>query len=107
MGLRYYSRIKDARLSELLRHPIIKTDNQLVVLYDYSWKYCPYTGRSKLAYIIFYNDALTDHLTNVPGPVAQSSYESEYNAACTKKKDLAHFIMRNHVLLSKVTDVVL
>ena len=35
------------------------------------------------AYIIFYQGGPIDHGTHVPGPVAQSSAEIEYNAACT------------------------
>ena len=46
-----------------------------------SWQDCPDTGRSKGAYIIFYQGGPIDHGTHVPGPVAQSGAESEYNAA--------------------------
>ena len=42
-------------------------------------------------YIIFYQYVLIDHVTHVPGPVAQSSLESEYIAACTAGMDLAIF----------------
>ena len=57
---------------------------------DSSWKYCPDTGRSTGAYIIFYQGGTIDHGTHVPGPVAQSSAESEYNAACNAGMDLAN-----------------
>ena len=50
---------------------------------DSAWKYCSDTGRSTGAYIIFYQGGPIDHGTYVPGPVAQSSAESEYNAAYT------------------------
>ena len=40
---------------------------------DSSWKYCPDTGRSTVAYIIFYQGGPIDDVTHVPGPVAQSS----------------------------------
>ena len=39
---------------------------------DYSWKYCPDTGRSTGAYIIFYQGGLIDPVTHVPVPVSQS-----------------------------------
>ena len=46
---------------------------------DYSWQDFPDTGRSAGAYIIFYLGGPIDHGKHVPGPVAQSSAESEYN----------------------------
>ena len=63
---------------------------------DYIWKYCPDTGRSTGAYIIFYQGGTIDHGTYVPVPVAKSSAESEYNAACTAGMALAHFRMLIH-----------
>ena len=48
---------------------------------DSSWKDCRENGKSTGAYIIFYQGGKIDHGTHVPGPVAQSSVESEYNTA--------------------------
>ena len=42
-----------------------------------------------------------DHVTHIPGPVAQSIAESEYNASCTAGMDLAQFRMLIHELLNK------
>ena len=36
----------------------------------------------------FYQGVPIDHCTDVPGPVSQSSSESEYNAACTSGMSL-------------------
>ena len=44
--------------------------------------------------------------THVPGPVAQSSAESEYNTSCTAGISLAHFRMLIHELLNKDPDIV-
>ena len=55
LGLKYYADRNDANLS------------------NSSWKYCPDTGRSRRAYIIFYQDGRIDHGTYVPVQVAQSS----------------------------------
>ena len=44
-------------------------------------------------YIVFYQGGPVNHATHVPRPVAQSSAESEYNAACTAGMALAHFRM--------------
>ena len=67
---------------------------------------CPDTGRSTVAYIIFYPGGPIDHGTHVPGPVAQSSTESEYNAACTALMALANFRMLVHELLNEDPDMV-
>ena len=90
LGLKYYAYLNDAPVTDLLRQANIKTKNQLMAFSDYSWKDCPDTGRSTWAYIIFYQGGPIDHGTHVPGPVAQSSAESECNAACTAGMDLAH-----------------
>ena len=73
---------------------------------DSSCQDCPDTGRSTGAYIIFYQGGRIDHGTHVPVPVAQSSSESEYNAACITGMALAHFRMLMHELLNKDTDIV-
>ena len=73
---------------------------------DFSWKGFPDTGRSTGVYIIFYQGWPIDHGTHVPGPVAQSSAESEYNAACTAGMALAHFRMLIHDFLNKDLDIV-
>ena len=73
---------------------------------DSSWQDCPETGRSTVVYIIFYQGGPIDHGTHVPGPVAQSSAESEYNAACTVGMALAHFRMLIHELLNQDPDIV-
>ena len=73
---------------------------------DSSWQDCPDTGISTGTYIIFYLGGPIDHGTHVPGPVAQSSPESEYNAACTAGMALAHFRMLIHELLNENPDMV-
>ena len=73
---------------------------------DSSWQDCPDTGRSTGSYIIYYQGGPIDHGTHVPGPVAQSSAESEYNAACTAGMTLAHFRMLVAELLNEDPDEV-
>ena len=58
------------------------------------------------AYIIFYQGGPIEHGTHVPGPVAQYSAESEYNAACTSGMALAHFRMFIHELINEDPDMV-
>ena len=64
------------------------------------------SGKSTGAYNIFYQGGPIDHGTHVPGPVAQSSIESEYNAACTAGMVLAHFRRLIHELLNEDPDMV-
>ena len=73
---------------------------------DSSWQDCPNTGISTVAYIIFYQGGTIDHGTHVPVPVAQSSAESDYNAAYTAGMDLAHSRMLIHELLKKDPEIV-
>ena len=72
---------------------------------DSSWQDCPDTVRSTGAYLIFYQGGPIDHGKHVPVPVAQSSAESEYNAACTSGIALVHFRMLIHELLNKDPDI--
>ena len=73
---------------------------------DSSWQDFPETGRITGAYNIFYKGGAIDHGTHVTGPVAQSSAESEYNAACTAGMALAHFRMLIHELLNEDPNMV-
>ena len=73
---------------------------------DSSWKDFPDTGRSTGACIILYQGGPIDHGTHVPGTVAQSSSESEYNAACTAGMALAHFRILINKFLNEDPDMV-
>ena len=98
--------MKDAPLSDLSRQASIDTENQLMAFYDSSWKYCPDTGIITVVYTIFYQVGPIDHGTHIPGPVAQSSVEIQYNAACISGMYLAHFRMLINELFNKDTDIV-
>ena len=101
MGLKYYADLNDTPVTDLLSQANIKTKNHLMDFSDSSWQDFPDTGRSTVSYIIFYQGGPIDHGTHVPGPVAQSSAESEYNAACTAGMDLSHFRMSIHEFLNR------
>ena len=81
LGLKYHADLNDAPVTDILRQANIKTKNLLMAFSDSFWQDFPDTGRSTGAYIIFYQGGPIDHGTHVPGPVAQFSAESEYNAA--------------------------
>ena len=106
LDLKYYADLNDAPVTDLLRQANIKTKNQLMDFSDSSWQDCPDTGISTGAYIIFYQGGPIDHGTHVPGPVAQSSEESEYNVACTAVMALAYFRRSVHELLNENPDMV-
>ena len=81
LGLKYFADLNDAPVTDILRQSNIKTKNHFMDFYDSIWQYCSDTERSTGAYNIVYQGDKIDHGTHVPGPVAQSSAESEYNAA--------------------------
>ena len=72
MNLKYYADKKYAPLSDILRQASINTENQLMAVYESSWKYCPNTGRSIGSYIIFYQGKIIDHGTYITGTIVQS-----------------------------------
>ena len=106
LGLKYYTYMNDAPVTDLMRQASIKTENHLMAFSDSSWQYFPDTVRSTRAYIIFYQGGKIDHCKHVPGTVSQSSAESEYNASCTAGMSLAHFIMLIREFLNKDPDTV-
>ena len=85
LGLKYYADLNDEPVTDILRQANIESKNHLMAFSDSSWHDCLDTGRSTGEYIIFYQGIPIDHCTHVPGPVAQSSAESEYNAACMQE----------------------
>ena len=54
LGLKIYSNIEDAPLSDILRQASIKNENQLMVLSDLSRQDFLDTRRSTRAYIVFF-----------------------------------------------------
>ena len=81
LGLKYYAKINYPPFSDLLIKDSINIDNQRMDFSDSSWKDCPDTRRSTGAYIIFYQGGPIDYYKHVPGPVDQSSAESEFHSA--------------------------
>jgi hypothetical protein len=60
---------------------IVPTRN-LFTFSDSSWDDDHDTSRSTGGYIIFYQGGAVDHSSNMPGPIAMSSAEAEYNECC-------------------------
>ena len=76
LGLKYYSKIDDTPLYDLLRQAGIKTENQLMLFPDSILQESPDTGISTGEYIVFYQGVPIYHCTHVPGTVFKSSSES-------------------------------
>ena len=77
-----------------------------MAFFDSSWQDCPETHRSVGAYIISYRGQRMDHVTHVPGPVAQSTTESKYNSECNEVMALENFRILIHEWLHKYLDIV-
>ena len=106
LGLRYCVDFNDAPGTDLLKQAGIKTKNHLMAFSDSSWQEFLDSGRSTVAYIVFYHGWKIDHGRHVPVPVAQSSTESKYNAAYTAGMALAHSRILIHEFLKKDSDSV-
>ena len=50
---------------------------------------------------MFYKGRPIDNCTHIPGPVSQSSAESEYNASCTEGMALIDAMILNNELMNK------
>ena len=59
-----------------------------------------------MEHMFFYQGAIIDHTIHVPGPVDQSSAESEYNLSCTAVMALTHSRILICELLNKDPDIV-
>ncbi|KAI2511948.1 hypothetical protein MHU86_2464 [Fragilaria crotonensis] len=73
------------------QHSIPYSD--LTVFSDASWQDCPDTGRSTVGYMIFHNGALIEANSTMPTPIAMSTSEAEYMAACSATMATAHIRM--------------
>ncbi|MGH3054708.1 MAG: reverse transcriptase domain-containing protein, partial [Gaiellaceae bacterium] len=99
LGIKFYSNIADAPVTQLLRSQNITPSSNFYSFSDSSWQDCPTSGRSTGSYLIFYQGGVVDHSSFVPTPVAMSSGEAEYNAACTTCMATAHIRM----LINEIT----
>ena len=69
--LRYYTKIDDATISDLLAQASTNNENQLTVFSDSNEQDCTDNGRSTGAYILFYQVVPIDNFTHVPVTVSQ------------------------------------
>ena len=81
-GLTFYSDITHSPVYKMLKQNDIQPSRNLFTFTDSSWDDDQDTSRSTGGYLIFYQGGVVDHSSNMPGPVAMSSAEAEYNEAC-------------------------
>ena len=91
MGLKYFTDMKDAPPSDLLRQANIKIKNQLMAFSDSIWKDCPDTSRSKVTYIIFYKCGTIEHGSHVPEPVFRINFRGRVTRSMQCKNDFSTF----------------
>ena len=91
-GLKYYSNICDSPVDMIcLEHNINHTE--ITGFSDASYMDCPDTRRSTIGYKIFYRGGLIEWSSSLPIPIANSSAESEYMAACSACMSMTHLSM--------------
>ena len=91
-AIKYYANEEESPVYKICRtHNIEPTD--ITAFSDASWQDCKDTRRSTIGNKIFYYVGLIEWKSNMPTPVAQSSAESEYMAACSACMAMSHLSM--------------
>jgi len=106
LGLRYYSDINNSPIYKSLRDNNINETGLLLCYSDSSWHDDVDSGRSTGCYLIAYMGGIVDHSSNMPGPVAMSSAEAEYNEACLATMGLSHIQMFQNELENQPVDTI-
>ena len=91
-ALKFYPDGTSNPIYDICRHNRIPYSD-LIVFSDASWQDCPDTGRSTVGYMIFHHGALIEANSTMPTPVAMSTSEAEYMAACSAAMATAHIRM--------------
>jgi hypothetical protein len=104
LGLRYYSNANDSPIYKSLQDNKINETGLLLAYSDSSWHDDVDSGRSTGGYLISYMGGIVDHSSNMPGPVALSSAEAEYNEACLATMALSHIQMFQNELENEPVD---
>ena len=81
-GLTFYANIKESPIYKMLQMNNITPSRKMFTFSDSSWDDDQDTSRSTGGYFIFYQSGIVDHSSNMPGPIAMSSAEAEYNECC-------------------------
>jgi hypothetical protein len=91
-AIKFYHDVKQSPI-----YQIAKTQNipqgELTGFCDASWQDCPDTGRSTVGELIYCQGGIVHARSHVPVPVAMSSAEAEYVAACSACMAASHLRM--------------
>ena len=98
LAIKLYTNARDSPVHEICEKTRVPRSD-LVVFTNASWQDCPDTGRSTAGYEIFYDGSLIEANSSLPTPVATSSAESEYMAACNGAMAAAHIRMMLYDML--------
>ena len=91
-AIKFYPDGTSNPIYDICRHHRIPYSD-LIIFSDASWQDCPDTGRSTIGYMIFRNGALIEANSTMPIPIAMSTSEAEYLAACSATMATAHIRM--------------
>ena len=91
-AIKYYSDINESPISDICKKHNVN-QYKILMFSDASWQDCPDTGRSTTGFKAFYRGGIVEWNSSVPTPVAMSSSESEYLAACTACMASSHLRM--------------
>jgi hypothetical protein len=92
-GLRYYSKIGESPIHQMLLHQNIQEQHLFFGFTDSSWNDDQDTGHSTGFLIINYMGGAIDHSSNMPDPVAMSSVEAKHNEGCIAFMAASHLQM--------------
>jgi len=91
-AIKYYANEEESPVYKICKNNNIKPTD-ITAFSDSSWQDCIDTRRSTIGNKIFYYGGLIEWTSNMPTPVAQSSAEAEYMAACAACMAMSHLSM--------------
>ena len=89
LAIKVYSKTEESEVHKICIENK-KEMTEITGFSDSSWQDFPDTGRSTIGYKIFLNEGLVEWGTSATIPIAMSSEEEEYMAACTACMSMAH-----------------
>ncbi|MCP4459939.1 MAG: Ty1/Copia family ribonuclease HI, partial [Cytophagales bacterium] len=91
-AIKYYPDPEDSPVHKLCKKYEINP-TQITDFSDASWMDCPDSRRSTIGNKIFYQGGLIEWASTMPMPIANSSAEAEYMAACLTCMAMTHLSM--------------
>ena len=92
-AIKFYPDTTSNPVYDICRQHCCIPHSDLTIFSDTSWQDCPDTGDSTVGYMIFQNSALIEANSTMPTPIAMSTSEAEYMAACSTSMATAQICM--------------